>query len=206
MRRERTSVKVTSLSQSIHCHHKSVVLPYRSGSPLVPVRNHPHSVTDGSMSTLASPRLAVAVRVMLSSPTSVRLFYSNFQAGSSRRIHRPHFLAQTLSRRSLTLQSTPAAGAPFPRNFLAPSFRFSVNRSRAPANASFTNSLLPMTAPSVKYLTRHFNIFAILNSGSTVPLSSAASASAVLCIGFTFALSTSARPLFRPSANPIARR
>ncbi|MEX1048330.1 MAG: hypothetical protein WED15_02295 [Akkermansiaceae bacterium] len=43
-----------------------------------------------------------------------------------------------------------------------------MNRSRAPANASFTNSLLPITAPSVKYLTRQRSIFAMLKSGNTV--------------------------------------
>gem|GEM_PF-7016808 len=32
----------------------------------------------------------------------------------------------------------------------APSCLLSVNLSRAPANASFTNALLPITAPSVK--------------------------------------------------------
>ena len=35
------------------------------------------------------------------------------------------------------------------------------NRSRAPANASFTNALLPITAPSVKYRTRCISIAAI---------------------------------------------
>ena len=63
------------------------------------------------------------------------------------------------------LHSVPAAGAPLPRIRRAPSFLLSVNLSLAAANASFTNSLLPITAPSVKYLTRHRNIFAIDSSG-----------------------------------------
>ena len=63
------------------------------------------------------------------------------------------------------LHSTPFAAAPLPRILRAPSLLLSENLSRAPANASFTNSLLPITAPSVKYLTRHRNIFAIDSSG-----------------------------------------
>lgn len=51
------------------------------------------------------------------------------------------------------LQSTPFASAPLPRIFRAPSFLFSVNLSRALANTSFTNPLLPITYPSVKYRT-----------------------------------------------------
>jgi hypothetical protein len=56
----------------------------------------------------------------------------------------------TLTRKSRTLHSTPFAALPAPRIRRAPSLRFSVNRSRAAANASFTNALLPITAPSVK--------------------------------------------------------
>ena len=113
------------------------------------------------------------------------------------------------TRKSLILQSSPAAGAPFPRIRRAPSFRFAVNRSRAPANASFTKSLLPITAPSVKYLTRQRSIAAMPRSGSTVPLSSAASASAVFICGRTTPVSTSCPTAFpaqcnshRPPANP----
>lgn len=51
------------------------------------------------------------------------------------------------------LQSTPFASARLPRIFRAPSFLFSVNLSRALANTSFTNPLLPITYPSVKYRT-----------------------------------------------------
>jgi hypothetical protein len=57
---------------------------------------------------------------------------------------------QFRTRKSLTLHSTPAADVPLPRIRRAPSFRFTEKRSRAAANASFTNSLLPITAPSVK--------------------------------------------------------
>lgn len=49
------------------------------------------------------------------------------------------------------LNSTPAAAFPFPFMRRAPSFRLSVNRSRAAVNVSLTNALLPITAPSVKY-------------------------------------------------------
>jgi len=44
------------------------------------------------------------------------------------------------------LLSFPAAGAAVPGILLAPSFLLSVNRSRATANASFTNALLPINA------------------------------------------------------------
>ena len=44
-------------------------------------------------------------------------------------------------------------------------------RSRAAANASLTNALLPITAPSVKYLTRQRNIAASFKSGNTVSFS-----------------------------------
>jgi hypothetical protein len=50
------------------------------------------------------------------------------------------------TRRSLLL-STPLAAD---RILHAPSFLPSVNLYRAPAKASFTNALLPITAPSVK--------------------------------------------------------
>ena len=53
-------------------------------------------------------------------------------------------------RRSLKLHKAPFAAAPSPFIFLAPSLRFDPNRSRALAKASFTNSLLPITAPAVK--------------------------------------------------------
>jgi hypothetical protein len=52
------------------------------------------------------------------------------------------------------LQSAPAAGAPLPRSLRAPFLRFGGKRSLAAAKVSFTNVLLPITAPSVKYLTR----------------------------------------------------
>jgi hypothetical protein len=66
----------------------------------------------------------------------------------SRKNHR--FLYATPFRKSLKLHKIPLAAAPPPFSFRAPSFRFAPNRSRALANASFTNSLLPITAPSVK--------------------------------------------------------
>ena len=80
------------------------------------------------------------------------------------------------------LHSVPAAGAPLPRIRRAPSFLLSVNLSRAPTNASFTNPLLPITAPSVKYLTRFINIPAIPRSGKTVSLSSYSSISSVFFV------------------------
>ena len=49
---------------------------------------------------------------------------------------------------SLALHSVPAAAAPLPRIFRAPSLRALLNRSRAFANASFTNERLPISAPS----------------------------------------------------------
>ena len=55
-------------------------------------------------------------------------------------------------RKALALHNTPPAGAASPFNVLAPSLRFGPKRSRAFANASFTNSLLPITAPSVIHL------------------------------------------------------
>ena len=68
---------------------------------------------------------------------------------------------QTLTRRFRILHRWPFAPLPLPLIARAPFFRFGPNRSRAFANASFTNSLLPITAPSVKYRTRHRSIFAI---------------------------------------------
>ena len=53
-------------------------------------------------------------------------------------------------RRSLKLHSVPPEAAPSPFSFLAPSLRFGPKRSLALPKASFTNSLLPITAPSVK--------------------------------------------------------
>ena len=69
------------------------------------------------------------------------------------------------------LHNTPAAAAPVPRIRRAPSRRLAGNLSRAPANASFTKSRLPITAPSVKYLTRQRSIAGIPRSDNTVPLS-----------------------------------
>ena len=111
------------------------------------------------------------------------------------------------TRRSLTLHNTPFAAAPLPRIRRAPSFLLVENLSRAPANASFTNSLLPITAPSVKYLTRHLSIFAIPRSGRTVSFPSEASASAVFFVtASSFFLVSSIFPGLLPSARPIARR
>ncbi len=100
----------------------------------------------------------------------------------------------------------PAAALPLPFSRRAPSFLFSVNRSLASANASFTNALLPITAPSVKYLTRHRSIAAIPRSGKSVPLESASNASAVFICGRASPFFNSARPLFLPKARPIVRR
>jgi hypothetical protein len=58
------------------------------------------------------------------------------------------------------LHNNAAAGPPLPRNFRAPSLRFSPNRSLDFATASLTNVRLPITAPSVKYLTRQRSILA----------------------------------------------
>jgi hypothetical protein len=58
-------------------------------------------------------------------------------------------------RKSLALHNNPAAPAAGPRIFLAPLLRFAPNRSRHWANNPSTNARLPMTAPSVKYLTFH---------------------------------------------------
>jgi hypothetical protein len=82
-------------------------------------------------------------------------------------------LAQSIAfRRSLKLRSNALAAAPLLRIFLASSLRFGPNRSRAPAKASFTNSLLPITAPAAKYRTLQNSILAISRSLSTVSLSS----------------------------------
>jgi hypothetical protein len=89
---------------------------------------------------------------------------------------------QTLTRRSLTLQSTPFAALPLPLIARAPSFRFGPNLPRACMNTSFTNSLLPITTPSVKYLTRQRNIRDIPKSFNTVSLSSLANISAVFFV------------------------
>jgi hypothetical protein len=53
-------------------------------------------------------------------------------------------------RRSLKLHNESLAGAASPLILLAPSLRFGPKRYRALAKASFTNSLLPITAPAVK--------------------------------------------------------
>ena len=82
-----------------------------------------------------------------------------------------------LTRKSRMLQSTPAAGAPFPRSRRAPSLRFAVKRSRAAAKVSLTKALLPITAPSVKYRTRQCSIPASPRSGSAVSLSLLSSSS-----------------------------
>ena len=128
--------------------------------------------------------------------------------------HRPDFFSiqsdrslwlHTRTRRSRRLHNTPAASLPLPRIRLAPSWRFAPNRSRAFVNASFTNALLPITAPSVNYLTRQSNIRAIFRSGNAVSLSSDSSSSAVFFVT-TPRDSNSAMPLFFPSAVPINRR
>jgi len=62
----------------------------------------------------------------------------------------------------------PFAAAPLPRIRRAPSFLLSENLSHAPSKASFTNALLPITAPSVKYLTRILNIFSCVRSGRPI--------------------------------------
>lgn len=54
---------------------------------------------------------------------------------------------QTPTRKSRSLQSTPFAPLPLPFIARAPSFLFAPNRSLALAKASFTTSLLPITAP-----------------------------------------------------------
>ena len=112
---------------------------------------------------------------------------------------------QTLTRKSLTLHSSPFAPLPLPRIARAPSLRLALNRSRARANASFTNSLLPITAPSVKYLTRQCNIFANPRSFKTVPLSLLSNISAVFSVFWPTRFptpATSARPGLRPKASP----
>ena len=53
-------------------------------------------------------------------------------------------------RRSLKLHKAALAGFAAPFSLLAPSLRLGPNRLRALAKASFTKSLLPITAPSVK--------------------------------------------------------
>jgi hypothetical protein len=63
-----------------------------------------------------------------------------------------------LIRRSRTDHNQFAAPAAFPRIFLAPLLRFAPNRSRHWANNPSTNARLPITAPSVKYLTFHRSI------------------------------------------------
>jgi hypothetical protein len=108
--------------------------------------------------------------------------------------------------RSLKLHKTPAAAAPAPRIFRAPLLRFAPNRCRAPSNASFTNSRLPITAPSVKYLTRHLSIFVTPKSLRTVSLSPLASSSSDDSVTLCPAFWTTARPGFFPSAIPIIRR
>ncbi|MGL5019936.1 MAG: hypothetical protein ACRDBP_17505, partial [Luteolibacter sp.] len=105
------------------------------------------------------------------------------------------------------LHSTPAAALPLPRNLRAPSLRFAEKRSRAATNTSFTNALLPITAPSVKYLTRQRNIAANFKSGKTVPLSFPSNASlSVAAVCDRRFEADSAFPLLRCSANPINRR
>ncbi len=67
------------------------------------------------------------------------------------KIGSPTFIVQAIPfRRSLKLHKARFAGVASPFNFLAPSLRFGPKRSLALAKASFTNSLLPITAPSVK--------------------------------------------------------
>ena len=80
------------------------------------------------------------------------------------------------------LHNTPAASFPLPFIRRAPSFLFTVNRSRAAANASFAKALLPITAPSVKYLTRCRSIPTIRRSGRTVSLSLDARISSVFFV------------------------
>jgi hypothetical protein len=100
-----------------------------------------------------------------------------------------------------------------PLSFLAPSLRFGPKRSRAPAKASFTNSLLPITAPSVKYLTRQRSIFAIPRSFNTVSLSLLSNNSAVFFVSgrsFDRRLETpharSSLPKRQPHQSPIQPR
>jgi hypothetical protein len=111
--------------------------------------------------------------------------------------------------RSLRLHKAPFAGAASPFSRLAPSLRFEPNRSLALANASVTNSLLPITAPAVKYLTRQRSIFAIPRSFKTVSLSLLSKCSAVFFVVWPRPFvdwEISARPDFLPRARPIHRR
>ena len=63
--------------------------------------------------------------------------------------------------KSRALHHRPAAGDPVPCGLRAPSWRRGPKRSRAVTKASFTNNRLPITAPSVNYLTRRRSIFPI---------------------------------------------
>jgi hypothetical protein len=90
--------------------------------------------------------------------------------------------------KSRRLHNNPAAGAPLPRIFLAPLFRFGPKRWRAASNISSTKPRLPITAPAVKYLTRHRNIRA--NASSPIRFSAA---SIKRC--FSAASSSLVRPL-----------
>lgn len=78
--------------------------------------------------------------------------------------------------KSLTLHNAPAAPPAFPRILRAPLFRLAPNRSLAASKNPFTNSLLPTTAPSVKYRIFHCNIFEIATSRAVVRRSNSSSA------------------------------
>ena len=127
------------------------------------------------------------------------------RASGDTRDHR--LLSPIPTLRSLTVQSTPAAAFPLPRIRRAPSVLFSENLSRAPSNASFTNPLLPLTAPSVKYHTRQRSIFAIFSSGRTVWLSPLSKASASFFeIPVFLEVSSLEFRVFRSNAIPISLR
>ena len=110
---------------------------------------------EGSAQLPSNLRFKIPPLLRRSLPSRFKLSSTPKNAGSN-----PD--CQTLTRKSLALHSNPFTPLPLPRIARAPSLRLALNRSRARANASFTNSLLPITAPSVKYLTLQCNIFAIL--------------------------------------------
>ncbi len=72
---------------------------------------------------------------------------------------------QILRRRSRALQSVPAAGFPLPLRRRAPVLRLGPNWLRAFLKRSLTKALLPIAAPSEKYLMRQRSMVAMVRSG-----------------------------------------
>lgn len=108
-------------------------------------RRHDICKARSAADSLTEERFSLAVKGLSASPIGRTTRNVAMQHLTSRQARHPIPI-----RRFLTLHSIPVAAFALPRIGLAPFVLVAENRSLAPAKASSTKPLLPITAPSVK--------------------------------------------------------